>query len=82
MAYSDVVILDTLKELIAQREADAIITQGEISEASGASLRTTQRAIYRLTARGQLKGVRRIGVGNVYTIVPDETRTAERLAGD
>ena len=92
MAYSDVVILDTLKDLIAQRGADAIITQGEISAASGASIATTQRALYRLMARGQIKGVRHIGVGNIYTI-PQQTdsqsgtipgsveRRAERTAG-
>jgi hypothetical protein len=54
MAYSDVVILETVKRLVAQHGPDAPISYAMICEASGAALNTTIRALARLKQRGDL----------------------------
>lgn len=71
MAFSDLIVLQALSALLEEHGPDAIISQTMISEASGVSWATTQRALYRLMRTGRLVGHFRRGVGYQYRI-PDE----------
>lgn len=71
MAYSDAIIFEKLRELIASGEK---VTQRGISEASGLPLCTTQRALRRLMKSGHISGVFKPRIGYTYTIVSDNTR--------
>lgn len=74
MAFSDQIIFGALERLIQEKGEGNVITQQMIAEHSGVSLRTTQRALARLTRRGVVIGERTIPVGYRYRIPDGSTR--------
>lgn len=68
MAYSDVIVLSVLKEMIEASGADTVISQSTIAETCGIPIRTTQEALRRLMRRGELIGSFTPGVGYRYTV--------------
>lgn len=68
MTFSDRLIYTALQELIDSRGEDAIISQREIADYSGVSLRTSQRALWRLERQAAITRQFTIGIGYTYRI--------------
>ena len=73
MAYSDRIIYDTLKQLIAEKGEDALISHMLIAEVSGIPYRTCCFSLSRLRKSGCITGVGIIGIGYKYRITNGST---------
>ncbi len=67
MAFSDVVVLQTLERLISQHGPDKV-SQSMIADESGAALITVKRSLKRLMLTGCIVGEFTPGVGYSYRI--------------
>lgn len=66
MAFTDRIVFDVLKVLVEARGEDEFISQVDIAEFAGMSLRTTQAALSRLMKSGHITGVFTAGRSNGY----------------
>lgn len=69
MAYSDAVVLNVLKDLLAERGEQEVISVKDVSLASEIPAITCQRALERLRKSGRVQGEFTVGVGYRYRIV-------------
>lgn len=80
MAYSDILVFGTLENLIKQKGENAVITQAEISLASGVTPRTTRDCLDRLEDAGRIKRDFTPRIGCTYRIVNGTTSRNDRAA--